>query len=370
MANDEHVEVVRQGAEAVAEWGRLHPGVRLDLSGAQLSRAHLQNADLTDSHLAGANLLQANLIGAQLSGADMSESSCLFAICLGANLSGARLYRAKLMGACFLSSDLSGADLTGANLTAAFLAHAQLSGAKLVGANLAAANLIDAELSLADLTGATLGRNCFGSSDLSQVVGLASVTHEVGSSVGTDTLAYSLRGAGGQLAPDLLAFFRGAGVPDELLEALPAILAEVKYCTCFTAYGQPDLEFARRLREDLESRGVSCWLYDMDATAGERTWLEIGRKRQEAEKFVVLCSAKALIRDGVVKEIEEQVDEDPDKLVPISLDDVWKETGFRVMRGNRDLKPHLLERNYADFANLPYDEALERLLTGLTRSER
>ncbi len=37
------------------------------------------------------------------------------------------------------------------------------------------------------------------------------------------------------------------------------------------------------------------------------------------------------------------------------------------MRDGRDLKPFLLDRNYADFANLPYEEALERLLTGLRR---
>jgi hypothetical protein len=54
-------------------------------------------------------------------------------------------------------------------------------------------------------------------------------------------------------------------------------------------------------------------------------------------------------------------------MVPISLDALWKEPGFKVTRGSRDLKPHLLERNYADFANLDYGEALERLLRALRR---
>lgn len=78
--------------------------------------------------------------------------------------------------------------------------------------------------------------------------------------------------------------------------------------------------------------------------------------------MVVLCSVAALVRDGVLKEIEEQIDEDPDKMVPISLDNLWKERGFRVMRGDRDLKPLLLDKNYADFAKLPYEEALAQLL--------
>jgi len=84
----------------------------------------------------------------------------------------------------------------------------------------------------------------------------------------------------------------------------------------------------------------------------------------------VLCSSKALIREGLLKEIEEQIDEAPDKLIPISLDDLWKETGFRVMRGARDLKPFLIERNYADFAKPPYKKALAKLLEVLERPKK
>jgi len=367
MANPEHVEVVRKGAEAIAEWRRSNPGVRLDLSGADLRRAYLPEADLIGASLAQANMFQAVLGLAKLSGADLSEAFLSFSSLGGANLSGANLFRASLFGAMAFATNLSGANLTEADLTMANLMFADLAGAKIVKANLSGTNLVSAELRSADLTGATLGRNSFGFTDLSRVVGLASVTHEIGSSVGVHTLIESVRSAGGQLTPDLLVFFRAAGVPAELLEALPGIVAEVKYYSCFIAYGQPDAEFACRLYEDLKARGVSCWLYEMHATPGERTWTEIVRKRREADKVVVLCSADALVRVGVLKEIEEQVDEDPDKIVPISLDDLWKASGFRVMRAERDLKPYLLERNYADFANLDYDEALQRLLTGLRR---
>jgi hypothetical protein len=123
--------------------------------------------------------------------------------------------------------------------------------------------------------------------------------------------------------------------------------------------------------QDLRGRGVLCWLYSIDASVGQRTWKEISQSRREAEKMVVLCSAAALVRDGVLKEIEEQIDEDPDKIVPISVDNLWKQPGFRLIRGNRDLKPFLVDRNYADFANLSYEEALERLLRGLeTKSKK
>jgi len=322
MANPEHVEIVRQGAEAIAKWRRWHPTKYLVLSGADLAGADLAGTDLSNADLGGA--------------------------------------------------DLAEADVTGANLRLAWLGRANLSFANLRGANLSKAFLNNAIFHAsfvddADFSNARLGYSLLAAVDLSRARGLATVDHGAPSSVGVDTLLLSLLGAGNQLTPELRTFFRGAGVPEELLNEITRIAAEVKYDSCFIAYGEPNKEFARKLCEDLEYRSVSCWLYDMDGTPGERTWGEIERKRREAEKVVVLCSAAALVRDGVLKEIEAQIDEDPDKMVPISLDDLWKESGFRVTRGSRDLKPHLLERNYADFAKSDYNEALERLLRSLRR---
>jgi hypothetical protein len=185
-----------------------------------------------------------------------------------------------------------------------------------------------------------------------------------------DTLRMSFIAIPKRLTLQLETFFINAGVQRELLKALPQILAEVRYCSAFVSCGQPDEAFASRLVMDLRSRGVSCWLYGLDYTPGERIWREIGLRRREAEKMIVLCSAESLIREGVLKEIEEQIDEDPDKIIPISLDDLWMEKGFRVMRGERDLKPFLLERNYADFSdNSQYESSLNRLLEGLERRD-
>jgi len=117
---------------------------------------------------------------------------------------------------------------------------------------------------------------------------------------------------------------------------------------------------------DLRQKGVPCWSYSLDYTPGVRTWMEIGMRRREAEKMIVLCSAQSLIRDGLLKEIEEQIDENPEKIIPVSIDNLWKKKGFRVMRGELDLKPFLLDRNYADFSNkLNYKYELNRLLKAL-----
>ncbi len=67
--------------------------------------------------------------------------------------------------------------------------------------------------------------------------------------------------------------------------------------------------------------------------------------------------------------IEGQVGEDPHKMVPAFLDGLWKEPGFKVIRGPRDLKPFLLEPKCADFVSLPYEEAMERPQKALRRPE-
>jgi hypothetical protein len=147
---------------------------------------------------------------------------------------------------------------------------------------------------------------------------------------------------------------------------LPQIIKEIKYHSCFISYGEPDKEFAEELAKILKEKGVSAWIYSMDYTVGDRTWKEITSRRREADKMIIICSMKSLIRDGVKKEIEEQIDENPDKIIPISLDNDWKHEGFPIKRGNRDLKPFLLERNYLDFTDRKItNDKIERLLKAL-----
>jgi uncharacterized protein YjbI with pentapeptide repeats len=95
------------------------------LSNADLERARLYKATLTD-----ANLSNANLIGAHLGDADLTD-----AVLSNADLTGAHLYKAdltntdlsniKLIGARLIKSNLTRADLTNADLTNADLTNAE-----------------------------------------------------------------------------------------------------------------------------------------------------------------------------------------------------------------------------------------------------
>jgi uncharacterized protein YjbI with pentapeptide repeats len=103
MADETHLAVLKQGADAWNAWRIVHRDRRPDLSNASLRGWDLANADL-----GGADLRQADLRGTILSGA----------ILIGANLTGANFFKAVLDGA-----DLSGANLVGAR----FLDCAQLT---------------------------------------------------------------------------------------------------------------------------------------------------------------------------------------------------------------------------------------------------
>src|SRR6266487_2821918 len=126
MADQQHLEKLRQGVEIWNLWRNEHPIEDVDLS----------RADLIGSNLSNAILDYVNLSGAKLS---------------GANLSGAKLSGAKLSGA-----NLSRADLSGVDLSETYLIRANLSGANLSRANLVRAILVKTNLEHANLTGCTI----------------------------------------------------------------------------------------------------------------------------------------------------------------------------------------------------------------------
>ena len=131
MANQEHLDILKQGVEAWNQWRKEHPEIWPDLEGANLSGADLTNAYLTNTYLEGANLSGADLTNADLTNADLSRANLSGADLSGANLSRANLSRANLSGA-----NLSGANLSGADLGRAILVGTNLSGATLTGCSI------------------------------------------------------------------------------------------------------------------------------------------------------------------------------------------------------------------------------------------
>jgi hypothetical protein len=121
MANQEHLDLLKQGVETWNQWRQEHPDVTPDLSGADLGFADLLRADFRYTDLSSA----------ELGGADLS-----FAVLVGANLKGANLS----------GVDLVRADLTGANLSAAIFIEANLQQASLSNCIVHGISLWDVEV--------------------------------------------------------------------------------------------------------------------------------------------------------------------------------------------------------------------------------
>ena len=174
-----------------------------------------------------------------------------------ADLSGALLRDLNLQEANLIGADLGGANLIGADLSNSYLWDALLSGALLMNANLSRA-----QMQRADFSGAHIGNTVFAKNDLSTVKGLETVRHSGPSSIGIDTI-YLSKGN----VPE--AFLRGAGIPDNFIEYLTSLTEKAfEFYSCFLSHGEPDSEFADRLRRDLVSNAVSCWHYRYDMRGG------------------------------------------------------------------------------------------------------
>src|SRR5260370_11471533 len=131
MANQKHLDILKQGVETWNLWRKKHPSILPDLSNADLNSADLDDADLN-------------------------------------------------------SVDLSCANLGGATLHNADLGSAELSSAELMGADLSGATLHNA-----DFNGASVGYTSFGDVNLSTVQKLETVLHQGPSTIGIDTIYHS-----------------------------------------------------------------------------------------------------------------------------------------------------------------------------------
>ena len=158
MANQEQVEILKQGVHVWNQWRARNIGFQVDLFGAELSGADLRQANLSGADLRQADLWKADLWEANLSEADLSGASLMGASLSRAQLGGTHLMGAHLMGANLSGADLREADLWKADLREANLNETDLRGALLMGADLKRANLSGADLRGADLRGTSLIR--------------------------------------------------------------------------------------------------------------------------------------------------------------------------------------------------------------------
>ena len=97
MANNEQMDVLKQGAQAWNAWRAEQTEATIDLSGGALRGLGLEGADLSGADLRDADLRGANLSGAKLTGARLEGANLFKAVIEGADLDAADLRRVRFL---------------------------------------------------------------------------------------------------------------------------------------------------------------------------------------------------------------------------------------------------------------------------------
>jgi uncharacterized protein YjbI with pentapeptide repeats len=304
-----------------------------DLSSANLISANVRDADLSNANLTGAKLSHADLMGAKLNhtdlynavleGANLKDTSLLGAHLFNTVLRGADLNRAVLCSARLSHANLKDARLQGTNLDYAILEGADLSGADLSGAGLIHANLKDARLQGANLSHTHLGETIFGNVGFTGVIGLETCKHQAPSVIDHRTLQNS--------GPLPLAFLRGVGLPDNLIDYLPSLLNQaIQHYSCFISYSAKDDDFAKRIHADLQNSGVRCWFAPHDMPIGGKIRDEIDAAIRLRDKVMLVLSKHSILSTWVEDEVDQAFEEEQKRgqvvLFPVRLDDEVKAT--------------------------------------------
>jgi hypothetical protein len=313
MANEEHLEILKQGLKVWNRWQKENTQVQLDPSRMYVRKADLTGADLAKADLLGANLQRVDFRKANLREADLSK----------ADLSEATLREADLSGAILQESILFGADLGKANLVGAFLKGADLLGANLQGADLSRAYLSWTDLTMAALERVNLNRASmqyvrFVDVDLSEVKGLDSVSHQGPSFIDIHTI-YGSRGR----IPE--AFLRGCGVADNFITYVASLTGEaIQYYSCFISYSSQDEAFAQRLHNDLQGQGVRCWFAPEDMKIGDKIRFRVDESIRIYDKLLLILSKSSIASEWVEHEVEHALDLERERegtvLFPVRLD--------------------------------------------------
>src|SRR5258708_6580024 len=122
MANQEHLDLLKQGSSAWNAWRVQHKEVRPDLSfanliQANLSFANLNGADLSGADLSGAILYEADLSQADLSQADLSRANLSRTLLVGTNLANTTLKDCSIYGISAWDVQLDGAEQLNLTIT-------------------------------------------------------------------------------------------------------------------------------------------------------------------------------------------------------------------------------------------------------------
>jgi hypothetical protein len=256
MANPEHVAILKQGVEVWNRWRDENGQIVPDLSKIDLSRADLRNA---------------NLRGTNMEYSGLSHAKCAAARLWSAQLRGAILQHADLSFADFSFADLSSADLRSAMIGCTYFRNTILEGCHFGCARASYTVLINV--------------------DLSNINGIAEIAHHRPSSVDTGTLVITANSLTSEPTgrDTIAAFLRGTGVPERMIQLFQEMTRRhEEFYSCYICHENEVL--AERVHDQLQARGIRCWLYKHQVLPGDHILDQIDRGIRAWDKVLLCCS--------------------------------------------------------------------------------
>ena len=195
---------------------------------------------------------------------------------------------------------------------------------------------------------------------LTKVKGLDQCHHVGPSSIDFQTLERS--------GPLPIAFLRGIGLPDNLIDYLPSLLNEpIQHYSCFISYASADEAFARRLYADLQGKGVRCWFAPEDLKIGAKILDTLDEAIRLRDKVMLVLSEASIasewVEDEVTKAFEEERQRAGVVLFPVRVDDAvfeTKEAWATKLRAGRNIGDFRAWKDHD-----AYQTALKRVLRDL-----
>jgi hypothetical protein len=159
-----------------------------------------------------------------------------------------------------------------------------------------------------------------------------------------------------------------AGIPDKFLAYMRSQVGRtIEFYSCFISYSaSKDHEFVQRLYEDLQAKGVPCWLASEDMKIGDKILDHLDQSIRRHDKLLLVLSANSIgsewVEDEVTTAFEEERRRGKTVLFPVRVDDTVFDT-------EESWAAKVRQRHIGDFRQWKdhdaYQKAFDRLLRDL-----